>query len=96
MGITPNSGFRWQRQGGTGKELLLTKSGSATPPNAWARLVRTGNTLYGYKSTDGANWTLVNASTIPMASNIYIGLVVASGSTNVLNSSTFSNVIVVP
>jgi hypothetical protein len=38
----------------------------------------------------------MDGTTVTMASNCYIGLSVASGSTSVPNSSTFDNVTVVP
>jgi hypothetical protein len=96
MGISPGSGWRWQRRNSTGNGTSSAKSGNVTPPNVWTRLVRSGNTLSGYKSTDGANWTLVNSSTIVMATNIYIGFAVGSGMSGVLNSSVFTNATVVP
>jgi len=59
-------------------------------------LVRNGNVLYGYQSADGANWTEVNSYTITMATQIYVGLAVASGSSTTLNTATFTEVAVVP
>ena len=96
MGISPNGVLRWQRRSGSGNGSSSSKSGSGTPPNVWVRVVRTGNTLYGYKSTDGTNWSSVNSTSISMASNIYVGIAVASGSSGVLNTSQFTNVVVVP
>jgi hypothetical protein len=96
MGLSPSGTFRWQRRASTSGSTSSSNSGTGTPPKTWARLVRTGNTLYGYKSTDGATWTLVNSNSITMATNIYVGLAVASGSTNTLNCSTFTNLTVVP
>ena len=96
MGISPDGTFRWQRRSSTGGTTSSTTSTIGTPPNVWARLVRTGNTLYGYKSTDGTNWTQVNSRSITMATNIYVGLAVASGSSTSLNTATFTNVTVVP
>jgi hypothetical protein len=96
MGISPNGWIRWNRRNGTGNTFSSTKAGSGSPPSVWVRVVRAGSTLSGYTSIDGATWTPVNSSTITMASNIYIGLVVASGNTGTLNTSTFSNVTVVP
>jgi hypothetical protein len=96
MGVSPGCTFRWQRRSGTGGSTSSTTSGSVTLPNAWVRLVRTGNALSGYKSTDGVTWKQVTSSSITMAANIYVGLAVASGSTTALNTSTFSNVMVVP
>jgi regulation of enolase protein 1 (concanavalin A-like superfamily) len=96
MGISPDGTFRWQRRSTTAANTASTTSGIGTPPNVWVRLVRTGGTLYGYKSTDGVNWTLVNSRSITMATNIYVGLAVASGSSSTLNTSAFANVTVVP
>jgi hypothetical protein len=95
MGISPNGGLHWQRRTSTAKGTSTSKAGSGTPPNIWARVVRKSNTLSGYTSTDGTNWNLVSSTSLSMATNIYVGLAVASGSTN-LNSSVFSNVVVVP
>jgi hypothetical protein len=58
--------------------------------------VRTGNTFYGYRSADGANWTQVNFRNIHMATSIYVGLAVASGSSNTVTTASFSNITVVP
>jgi regulation of enolase protein 1 (concanavalin A-like superfamily) len=96
MGISPNGWIRWNRRNGTGNNYSSTKAGSGTAPNLWVRVVRSGNTFTGYKSTDGVNWVQVNSSNITMASNIYIGFVVASGNSSTLNTSTFSDASVVP
>ena len=96
MGISPNGTFRWQCRSTTGGSTSSTASTTGTPPNVWTRLVRTGNVLYGYQSTDGATWTEVNSRTITMATQIYVGLAVASGSSNTLNTATFNGVAVVP
>ena len=60
------------------------------------RLVRTSSTFDGYQSTDGTNWLQVNSRSITMATNIYVGLAVASGSSSTLSTATFTNVTVVP
>jgi regulation of enolase protein 1 (concanavalin A-like superfamily) len=96
MGVSSDGTFLWQRRSKTGGLDLSTTSSGATPPDVWMRLVRIGETLYGYRYTDGTNWTQVNSRRIPMASSIYIGIAVASGSSNTLNTSTFTSVTVVP
>lgn len=96
MGLSPGTGLRWQRRANTSGGTSSSKAGSGTPPNVWVRVVRTGNTVYGYKSTDGVTWTLVNSCSLTMASNIYIGFALASGTTSQLAGSTFANVVVVP
>ena len=96
MGIPPDGTFRSQSRNKTGGSTWSTTSSVGAPPNVWARLVRTGNTLYCYMSTDGTTWTQVNSRRIAMATNIYIGLAVASGSSTTLNTATFTNMTVVP
>jgi regulation of enolase protein 1 (concanavalin A-like superfamily) len=96
MGLTGNRAYRWQRRSTTAGSTATATSGTGTPPAAWVRLVRTGNSLAGYKSADGTNWALVNSRSITMATNIYVGLAVASGSSNTVNTATFKNISVVP
>ena len=96
MGISSADSFRWQRRLRTGGNTSPTPAGSGKLPAVWVRLVRSADLLTGYKSADGVSWTQVNSMTITMATNIYVGLAVSSGSTNTLNHSTFSNVSVVP
>jgi hypothetical protein len=96
MGISPNGWIRWERRNATGSSYSATKAGSGAPPSVWVRIVRSGNNFSGYKSTDGVNWTPVSSTTVTMASNVYIGLAVASGNTSTVNTSVFSNVTVVP
>ena len=96
MGLTGNGAYRWQRRSNTSGSTTSTTSGTGTPPNVWVRLVRTGNSLAGYKSPDGTNWTQVTSRSITMATNIYVGLAVASGSSNTLNTATFNTINVVP
>lgn len=96
MGISSDGIFRWQRRSKTGGPTSSTTSTLGTPPNVWMRLVRTSNVFYGYKSTDGINWTQVSSRSINMAGNIYMGLAVASGSSTTLNTTTFTNLTVIP
>ena len=59
----------------------------------WLKITRSGNTLSGYTSTDGVTWTqTVSTKTISMATNVYIGLAVTSGSTTSLATATFDQV----
>jgi RHS repeat-associated protein len=59
----------------------------------WVKVVRAGNTFSGYASLDGVNWYLVgNSQTISMATNVYLGLDVNSGSTSTLGTATFDYV----
>lgn len=95
MGHIDSGKFRWQERSATSDSTTSKSVAKSTPPNVWLRLVRSGNTLFGYRSTDGHNWTLVNSRTIGMASNVYVGLAVSSG-TSAPHTSSFNQVIVVP
>ncbi len=99
-GVSGTSDFLWQSRKVTGGATTLTRvTGGAIPPDAWVDLIRNGNSFSGYESTDGVRWTLIaslDSFSISLAPNIYFGLVVASGSSNVLRSATFTNVVVVP
>jgi RHS repeat-associated protein len=68
--------------------------GGTTPPY-WVELVRSGSTLSSYESPDGVNWTLVANQTVNMAQNVYVGLMMSSGSNPPsLATATFDNVTV--
>ena len=66
--IDPN-GFT---EGGTGVT-------GATP--GWVRLVRTGNTIQGFRSADGVTWTSLGTDVVPMASTVYVGIATTSHNT---------------
>ncbi len=58
-------------------------------PNTWLRLNRAGNVFTGFASYDGQNWTQLGTITASMPSTIYLGLTVASYSTNQATTATF-------
>ena len=96
IGMAPNGSFRWQRRGSTAGGTTTKTAGSGIFPNSWVRPVRRGRTFYGYRSADGLNWRLLASPSIVMATNIYFGFAVASGSTNAPSTARFDNVRVVP
>jgi regulation of enolase protein 1 (concanavalin A-like superfamily) len=96
LGISPDGTLRWQGRSKTGGSTLSAASTIGAQQSVWVRIVRTGNVLYGYQSTDGTHWTKVNSQTITMATQVYAGLAVASGSAETLSAATFANVTVVP
>lgn len=96
IGLTPAGGYQFQKRVGTSSSSVVSALGSGTPPATWVRLVRKGKTFYAYTSVDGVKWTLNRRDTLTMASNIYIGLAVASGTSTTLNSSSFGSLAVIP
>jgi len=96
MGADGAGTFRWQQRSSTAHNPSSSTGEAGIAPSLWVRVVRADNTLTGYKSTDGVNWTQVSSHSIRMGSNIYIGLAVVSGSAGTLNTSMFDNVTVLP
>ncbi len=96
MGMAQDLNYRWQRRSTSSGSTSTKISTASTPPDAWVRLVRSGSTFTGYMSSNGVDWTPVNTRSISMATNIYVGFVVASGNTNSPNSAAFSSGFVVP
>ena len=67
--------------------------GSSAALPYWVKAVRSGNTLSGYSSPDGVNWTQLGTSqTIALGQSVYIGLGASSGSIATLATATFDNV----
>jgi len=87
-----NSNLTYRISGGQAQAI---SGGTASLP-CWLKLVRSGNTLTGYTSTDGTNWVQIGSSqAISMVQTVYIGLGVASGSNQApsdLATATFDNV----
>jgi hypothetical protein len=94
---------RFQDAGASSSSLHGTVT--ASPPY-WVKLTREGNTITGYHSADGVDWTLftggadnaggtiTNPMEVSMASDIYIGLFVTSHAAGEVRTYTFDNVIV--
>jgi hypothetical protein len=62
-------------------------------PPYWVRVTREGNTLLGYTSPDGENWTQRgDVVTLAMTDPVLIGLALTSHNANQATSAEFSNV----
>ena len=88
----PNQGYFATRTstGGNASTQNTGFDSSATP--YWVKLVRSGSAFSAYISPNGSSWTQVGTtSTISMASNVYMGVAVSSGSTGTLETATFDH-----
>jgi unsaturated chondroitin disaccharide hydrolase len=95
--LTPTSanGFRAQVRTASNGTTVRTNTGTGT--TGWLRVVRAGNTLTCYWSSDGATFTAISAgTTITMAATVYVGLAVTSHADGTLTTATFDNVSVGP
>lgn len=93
--ITPGNQIRFQRRTLAGGTTVSTSvSGQGAPK--WLRLRRSGNTFYGYYSTNGSNWVLVGSSAVSMSGSLNIGLAVTSRVTSTASLAQFDNFMFMP
>lgn len=89
--VTPSNGVSFQRRLAAGGSSYSTTQGGVVAA-CWLRLVRSGNTIFGYRSADGSAWTLVGSVSITMGQTVHVGLAVTSHNNSVLTMAAFSNV----
>jgi hypothetical protein len=91
MFTTPGNGIDFQFRTPDGSFAQWNGQIGGTAPS-WVELVRQGNTITGYASPDGVNWSYVGSAVIPMSVQVFVGLAVTAHNDSVINTSTFSNV----
>ncbi|MBW8867826.1 MAG: hypothetical protein JF610_10935 [Acidobacteria bacterium] len=69
-------------------------AGSASTAPRWIKVVRTGNVITGYESSDGTAWTQVGSHTLTIGATVVIGLAVTSHDNTKAAAATFDNVAV--
>jgi N-acetylneuraminic acid mutarotase len=92
MLITPSNGVFFQRRlatGGATSQTVLAGAGITAP--YWVKLVRSGDTLTGYRSSTGTSWSQLGSDTISMGVNVLIGVAVSSSASTVSSTSTFTD-----
>jgi regulation of enolase protein 1 (concanavalin A-like superfamily) len=93
MLISAASGGAFQWRSAAGAAAADTSSGGSTAvAPRWVKIVRAGNVLSGYQSTDGVSWTSVGTATISMGTSVTIGLAVTSHDNTKLARGTFESV----
>jgi hypothetical protein len=93
MCVTGSNGaaFQWRPTANSSAGLGNLPTGGITAPY-WVRIVRDANTLRGYHSADGQNWSFQGETTIAMPSDVYMGLAVTSHTAGVLCTAQFDGV----
>jgi regulation of enolase protein 1 (concanavalin A-like superfamily) len=91
--VTPSQGIaaQWRSVANGG----CSNAGASGAAPYWVRLVRSGNAITSYRSTDGITWTAMASNTIIMNSTVYVGLAVSSHAYGTLCTATFDNYSVV-
>ncbi|MEU5783535.1 NEW3 domain-containing protein [Micromonospora lupini] len=91
--VTPGNGvaFQWDADGNGYLDSFSGAGGVRAP--AWVRLVRSGDTVSGYYSTNGRDWTRVGqAVTLPgIAATQDAGLIATSHASGVTGQYSFSD-----
>jgi hypothetical protein len=95
VAASPIKGVPFQRRLADGDISVSTPGSQSTAPR-WVKLVRTGNTIDGYESADGASWTLVASDSFAMTPSVLIGIAVSSHVTGTNATAVFDNVTVTP
>jgi hypothetical protein len=92
-----------QYNGDAGFKYRKTTSASAigsTTDNSykslWLKLVRSGSTITGYRSSDGFTWTRQGSASITIGSSVRVGLAVTSYNKAKLATAVFDEVSVTP
>lgn len=94
LGLTPAGNGRYSSRTATDANASSTTINSLTMP-LWLRLVRKGDSLTGFTSTDGAAWTQAGTTTLTaLPINVLIGLAASSANTG-LADANFDNVQIV-
>jgi fibronectin type 3 domain-containing protein/regulation of enolase protein 1 (concanavalin A-like superfamily) len=88
---TTTNGVSWQSRTTNGGSTTNSVTTGITAPY-WVRLVRTGATLQGYRSVDGATWVSSGTATLSLGATAYVGLAVSSHADGTLCTATFDNV----
>jgi hypothetical protein len=92
MVVTPGSGASFQRRPGTGATSLNTDSTGIVAPY-WVKIERSiSGSFTGSISANGTTWTMVGTESIPLGSNVYIGLALTAHNAALTCQAVFSNV----
>lgn len=92
VAMAPGNGAVFQSRSTTGSPAQTTNI-SGFPASCWLRLVRSGNSFFGYASADGVVWNQIGFATIPgFVSPAYIGLAVTDDilSTNNVDDTNYN------
>jgi regulation of enolase protein 1 (concanavalin A-like superfamily) len=93
--VSKASGLSFQRRVSPGGSSVSDSGISGAVPY-WIRLVRSGSTFTGYRSTNGSTWTLMGSATIAMKATVYVGLAVTSHNGSAAARARFTKVTVTP
>ena len=92
LDMKPGGGVEFMARTTTGGSTSYIAGGTGT----YLKLVRRNGVFTAYVSPEGVTWTSIGSRSMALAATTWVGLVVCSHNTNVLNTSVFTNVAVTP
>jgi regulation of enolase protein 1 (concanavalin A-like superfamily) len=93
LDLKPDGGMELLARQSNGGSTRVVSSGAAAM-GTWLRLVRSGSKLTASTSIDGSHWTAVGSTSITLGQAAYVGIVVCSHATGLLDTAAFDNVTV--
>ena len=92
LAVTPENGILTQQRAvaGGASTVLATATGA---PVIWLRIQRSGAAVTCDYSTDGSSWTTLSTLSPTLSSVAYLGIVVSSNSSDALNNSRLSQLV---
>jgi hypothetical protein len=91
LDIKPDGGLEFMSRSQTGGDTTYLGGGGSHAFPIWLKLVRSGDTITGYFSDDGVNWSPVASTTVTIQFP-WFGLAVTSHDPSQLNSAVFDHV----
>ena len=94
MFVTPSNGvvLQWDGSSSGGLNEAVQNAGSGVSAPVWLKLVRSGNSITGYYSTDGTTYTSVGSGTLTGANTTEdVGLFADAQSTSTMGQAVFSD-----
>jgi hypothetical protein len=92
--VTAGAGVTLQTRAVSGGATTATAGPTDAAAPYWVKMVRSGNSLSAFYSSDGQTWTQIGTTiTINLSSSAMIGLASTSKSTTLLSTATVTNVI---
>jgi len=92
MAIASDNGLTFQYRTADDATSALAAGNPVIKPPYWLKIVRSGNTLIGSASADGASWVEVGRKVIALKDPVYAGMAVTSHKNGSLSIGTFSDV----
>ena len=89
--VTPGNGVAFQRRPSPGGGCSSLHGGGQQAPY-WVRLIRSGSTLLGYSSADGAQWNLIGSDDVELGDIVYFGLCVTAHNDGAICRAVIDNV----